>query len=157
MVTVLITGATGFIGKHLAERLSRRSGIRLVCLARKESRPETITFLRSLGCEIMYGDLRDPADVAAAVSGAHRVVHLAAKVYGREWDEESYREANVLATQNLLAACLSEKVKRFVHVSTVGVYGPARCADESTPFSPVNVYERTKAEAETLVRQSGLP
>lgn len=157
METVLITGATGFIGRHLAERLGRRRGIRLVCLARKGSRPEALAFLTSLGAKVRYGDLRSPADAAAAVNGAHRVVHLAAKVSGQGWDEVAYHGANVLATQHLLAACSREKMKRFVHMSTVGVYGPASEADEGTPLSPVNVYERTKAEAETLVRQSGLP
>ncbi len=157
MESILITGATGFIGRHLAERLGRRRGIRLVCLARRGSRPEALAFLRGLGAEVRYGDLRSPADAAAAASGAHRVVHLAAKVSGQGWDEAAYHEANVLATQHLLAACSREKMKRFVHVSTVGVYGPASGADERTPFSPVNVYERTKAEAESLVRHSGLP
>lgn len=156
METVLITGATGFIGKHLAERLSRRRGTRLVCLARPRSRQEDVAFLSGLGAEVLHGDLRNPVDAAAAVAGAHRVVHLAAKVYGGEWDERAYSEANVLATQNLLAACRREKMKRFVHVSTVGVYGPASEADESTPLAPVCAYERTKATAESYVRESGL-
>lgn len=153
---VLITGGTGFIGKHLAKRLCGRKNTKAVCLARKESREEDIAFLERLGVELKYGDLRDAASVDGLCYNIDIVLHLAAKIKGRPHEESAFYELNVKGTKNLISECKRSKVKKFIHISTVGVYGPVENATEERELNPGTPYERTKAEAEKVVLDSGL-
>ncbi len=114
----LITGATGFIGGRLAERLAGE-GHRLRCLVRASS---DTTKLKELGVEIVLGDLSDRPSLQAAAEGCRNVLHCAALVSDWATTEEITR-ANVLGTRNLLEACLAASAERFVHFSTTDVYG----------------------------------
>jgi len=149
---ILITGATGFVGSHLAEAVVRQ-GQRVSTLARAGS---DTAFLERQGVTVHRGDLGDPAAVARAVAGVEVIVHCAAKV--GDWGPvESYRNVNVDALRNLLDAARALPLQRFVHISSLGVY--AAChhygTDESVPLpaSHVDGYTQTKVEAEQLVMQ----
>jgi dihydroflavonol-4-reductase len=143
----LITGATGFVGWHVARKLLER-GHRVRALARDPAR------LRELdGVEPVRGDLRDMESLERAVEGCGVVFHVAAeyRLWTRE-PEEMFR-SNVDGTRNLLEAARRAGVERVVYTSTVGCIGvPANgLGDEQTPVSlqdMVGPYKRSKFLAE---------
>lgn len=159
-MTCLITGATGFVGGHLAEACKAR-GWTVRTLARPTS---DTTFLDRLGAEVRRGDLTEPAAVRAAVEGVDAVVHCAAKV--GDWGPvEEYRAVNVDALRTLLDAVKGRPLRRFVHLSSLGVYAARDHfgTDESEPLpaSHMDGYTQTKVEAEQLTlryqREHGVP
>ncbi|MDF1559872.1 MAG: SDR family oxidoreductase [Bacteroidales bacterium] len=149
-----LTGANGFIGLRLAERLALEGhGVR--CLVRS---PEKFSSLSHLpGVTAVTGDLDDISALQEGVSGCDTVFHLAA--YAKPWSSDKglpYR-VNVTGTENLLKACLVAGVKRLVFTSSAAVIGPSpgiEPIDEDFPRTVprFNEYEETKAEAEELVR-----
>lgn len=151
----LITGATGFIGGHLAERLVRE-GYRVRCLARTSS---DTSLLRSLDVEIVRGDLTDAASLVTAAEGCHVVLHCGALV--SDWATvEEIRRVNVAGTRNALEAAIAASVERFIHLSTTDVYGyPGRPGVEEkyVPGGFSNWYSETKRIAEAEVRRLGQP
>jgi nucleoside-diphosphate-sugar epimerase len=158
--TCLITGATGFIGGHVAEACRAR-GWAVRTLARAGS--ET-ALLDRLGAEVCRGDLTDAEAVRKAAVGADLVVHCAAKV-GDRGPVEEYRAVNVEALRTLLDAVKGGPLRRFVHMSSLGVYEARHHhgTDESEPLpeSHVDGYTQTKVEAEKLAlhyqREHGVP
>lgn len=156
----LITGATGFVGGHLAEACTAR-GIAVTTIARPTS---DTTLLERLGVRIHRGDLADRAVVQQALDDVGVVVHCAAKV--GDWGPvEEFRATNVEALRGLLEACRGRQLRRFVHLSTLGVYAARHHhgTDESEPppTDHMDGYTQTKVEAERLVlqyhREHGLP
>ncbi len=160
MARALVTGATGFIGSHVAERLVR-DGWHVRTLVRPSSQTE---FVDSLGVEKVVGDLTDARSIQEAVQGCDVVVHCAAMV--GDWGPvEQYRKVNVEGMRHLLDAAAEQGVRRFVHVSSLGVY-EARDhygTDESVPppRQHIDGYTQTKVESEELAlqyhRERGLP
>jgi nucleoside-diphosphate-sugar epimerase len=155
-----ITGATGFIGSHLAEACAAR-GLRVGTLARPGS---DTALLEQVGATIHRGDLADADLVRRAVEGADVVVHCAAKV--GDWGPvDDYRGVNVEGLRNLLEACRGRALRCFVHMSTLGVYAARHhySTDESEPLPADHVdgYTQTKVEAEQLAlqyqREHGVP
>src|SRR6478672_3859075 len=113
----LITGATGFVGGHVAEAChDRHQAISVI------ARPTSDTVaLERLAATIHRGELTDPAVVRPAVAEADVVIHCAAKV--GDWGPvEEYRRANVEALRTLLDACKGQALTRFIHLSSLGVY-----------------------------------
>jgi nucleoside-diphosphate-sugar epimerase len=148
----LITGATGFIGGRLAERLAGE-GHRLRCLVRASS---DTAKLRDLGVEIAVGDLADGRSLAEAATGCRHVFHCAALVSDWATTEEINR-ANVLGTRNLLEASIAASVERFIHFSTTDVYGhPATASvkEDHRADRFRNWYAETKLKAEAEVRDA---
>ncbi len=150
---VLVTGASGFIGRHLALRLLRQGRpLRLLVRDAQRLDPE----LRG-GAEVLHGDLRDPASLAPAVRDCAALFHCAGNV--ATWDRwPAYREANVDGVANLLRAVATAggaAPARIVHLSTVDVYGyPRRPADERAPCDGGAFgYGRSKAQGEALLRE----
>jgi len=149
MPKYLITGVTGFVGSHLAEACQRR-GITTVTIARPTS---DLRWPKQFGCEIVQGDITDPATLRKAMDGVTVVIHSAAKV--GDWGPvEDFRQVNVGATTLLLEEAKARKVERFVHLSSLGVY-EARDhfgTDESvpTPTRHIDGYTQTKMEAEKV-------
>jgi nucleoside-diphosphate-sugar epimerase len=154
---VLVTGATGFTGGHLARELKKR-GHRVRALVRN---PRNADALKSEGIELAIGNLTRPAEVRSAVAGCEVVYHIAALYREARHADETYRKVNVEGAENVAKACKAEGVGRLVHCSTVGVHGNvAAPADEDSPFGPLDVYQESKLEGELLVRRyldAGLP
>jgi dihydroflavonol-4-reductase len=155
----LVTGATGFSGSHLVRHLLAR-GDRVRALVRPESREAAAT----LGeVEVVLGDVRDAESVERAVRGADRVFHLAALFRQAGFADAVYEQVNVGGTRHVLEAAKRHAVPRVVHCSTVGVLGHIENppADESSPYAPGDVYQRTKLAGELLAldfgRTTGLP
>ena len=149
---ILITGATGFIGSHLAKDLIEK-GARIKCLVRRSSPDAAVQFLSELGAELVTGDLTDGETLGQAVKDVNVVFHLGGG--GRmDTPEDICHKINVGGTRNLLEACLQQgDAERFVHISTCGVMGNIQNppADETYPYQPENMaYSRAKTEAEKV-------
>lgn len=150
---VLITGVSGFIGTHLAERILRH-GIRVrgLDIIAQENGPR-IDFYR--------GDLTDPVTLRPAVRDCETVFHLA-KWTGRPWTWQASSAIDVAGTANLLEVCRQAGVRRVVHLSSIVVYGPTRRAviTEEDALWPVGAYGTGKVGAERSVNAAirrGLP
>lgn len=147
---VLLTGATGFLGRYLVAEL-RRNGYQVRALTR---RPGAYTWLqRCSGVEIVQGDVREPASLQQAVDGCDRVIHAAA-LFSMWAAAGDFHAHNVQGTANMLAAAAEAGVKRFVYVSTVAAVGQpenGRIIDEQHPLNPHDPYQHSKVQAEKLV------
>ena len=158
MSLVLVTGASGFVGWHVAHLLLTQ-GYRVRALCRPASR------VRDLDVECVPGDLRDPMSLARAVEGCELLFHVAADY--RLWSKrpQELYHSNVDGTRNVLEAAASAGLKRIVYTSTVGCIGMPQDAlgDESTPVSLADMaghYKRSKWLAEQIALEkarSGLP
>jgi NADH dehydrogenase len=137
---IAMTGATGFVGRHVAALLARR-GHTVRALVRRPARAAAVA---GVVAERVPGDVGDADALAALVRGADAVVHLVGIIV--EAGGATFQSVHVEGTARLLAAARAAGVPRFVHMSAVG----ARDAPAATP------YHRTKWQAEELVRRSGL-
>lgn len=150
--TILLTGATGFVGSHVAEALAR-AGHTVRTLARPGS---DTAFLGSLGVTVVPGDLTDPDALRRAADGCDVVVNCAAKV-GDWGPADGYRAVNVEGLRHLLDATLGRPLHRFVHVSSLGVYEARHHygTDETEPLpnNHIDGYTQSKVEAERLALQ----
>ena len=147
----LVTGATGFIGGHIAQRLLD-DGHQVRCLVRSTS---DTALLESMPVEIAVGDLTDAGSLQRAAEGCRYVVHCGAQV--SDWaTTEQMIQTNVTGTRNLLRAAAEASAERFVHISSTDVYGyPAREVDESHIASGfANWYSETKRDGESEVRRA---
>jgi dihydroflavonol-4-reductase len=158
--TVLVTGGTGFTGRHLLRRLVEH-GMRVRATARETSSREG---LEDLSIDWRVGRLHDEAFVGSCAEGVEYVFHMASNYRQGHGSEEDHRNIHVVSTQHLArVASMQAAFKRFVHVSTVGVHGHVENppADEGHPFSPGDIYQRSKLEGERWIlayaRESGLP
>jgi uncharacterized protein YbjT (DUF2867 family) len=138
---ILVTGGTGFVGGHVVQAL-REAGQPVRCLVRDQRRAET---LERLGCELAEGDMTDPASLRRAVEGIERVVHLVAI---RQGTKEQFQRIMSQGTRDLLVAAQEAGVRRFVHMSALGV------SEQTKELVP---YYGAKWEMEHAVRGSELP
>ncbi|CAG0944417.1 sterol-4alpha-carboxylate 3-dehydrogenase (decarboxylating) [Anaerolineae bacterium] len=178
---ILITGANGFIGGRLAERLIADEGARVRGLVRDVTRvgarhsQDHLSLRNHLpiendvqssnsilanasplrDAEIMIGDVTDADVVRRAMDGCDAVVHCAAMQSGRAHLDE-YRRVNVGGTLNLLRAAREANVERFIHISTINAHGipPPRNANADSPLSfRGDFYSVSKAEGERAARE----
>jgi NAD dependent epimerase/dehydratase len=157
--TLLVTGAGGFIGSHLVERLVAE-GARVRALVRYNSRNEwgALDWLPpevTAEVEVILGDLRDIEAVTRAVAGAEYVFHLAAQIaipysYANPRD---FVETNVVGSLNVAQASLQADVRRIVHTSTSEVYGSAQVVPitEDHQLNPQSPYAASKVAADKLM------
>jgi nucleoside-diphosphate-sugar epimerase/choline dehydrogenase-like flavoprotein len=154
---VFVTGASGFIGGCLIEKLVVEYGAEVVALVRQ---PHKSSRLAQLAVEIVVGDVRDPAGLTRAMAGCDGVVHCAVDGSGNAAHK---RLVSVDGIRNVCTAAQAAGVKRVVHLSTVSVYGPtpAGTMDESTAQTPHgDAYGESKLEAEKIAlefNRAGLP
>jgi NAD dependent epimerase/dehydratase len=156
---VLVTGAGGFIGGHLVERLVR-DGARVRAMCRYNSRNDrgTLDWLDAevtAEVEVVLGELRDVESVAAAVEGSEVVLHLGAQIaipYSYV-NPRDFLEVNVLGALNVAQAALRHGVQRVVHTSTSEVYGTAQTVPitEAHPLEPQSPYAASKVAADKLM------
>lgn len=150
----LVTGATGFLGSHLVERLLAQ-GHEVRALARKTS---NISHLKTTGAEIVFGAGEDYDSLLPAVDGMDVVFHAAARVMPGWGEWKDFERDTVRSTENLLRASAEAGVSRFIYVSSGTVLGKASCsdtpADESTKpdldFRPDTYYDWAKLQGEQL-------
>jgi dihydroflavonol-4-reductase len=158
----LVTGATGFLGSHLARQLCER-GESVRVLVRPSS---DLRALEGFSAERLVGDLRDVASLDRALVGVSRVFHVAADY--RLWARNSREiyESNVAGTQNLLDAARRAGVEKFVYTSTVATIavphtgGLPNEETQSSVEEMIGHYKRSKFQAEQraiLAAASGLP
>jgi len=156
-VKVLVTGATGFTGGHLAGTLAAR-GDDVRALVRPKSRARfDRSPLAAAGVTAVEGDLTNAASMRRAIPGVEVVYHIAATYREAGQPDAAYRDINVQGTRHVLEAARAAGVRRVVHCSTGGVHGHIANppANEEAPFNPGDVYQETKLEAEQLAREYG--
>ena len=145
---VLVTGATGFIGGRLAERLAAEEGAIVTGTGRSLDKASHV---RAAGATLVRADLLDKEAMATAVADQEIIFHCAGWLL-RHGGEAAARRLNVEATEQLVRLAAEAGVQRIVHVSSFSAYGPPRqqVMDESVPVDPTqhDVYIRTKAEGE---------
>jgi len=150
----LVTGATGFVGSHLAEALRGR-GDEVTALVRSPRKAEA---LGPLGVRVVAGDLADAGSLARAVEGQEVVFHVAGLVAARS--ESEFMRCNRDGTASLLRAASGAGASRFVLVSSMAAGGPAapgRPLTGAEPARPVTAYGRSKLAAEAAVTAGTLP
>jgi len=158
MKKVLITGADGFIGSHLTEKLLS-SGYEVKCLCQYNSigswgwLDETASDIKQ-NIEVILGDIRDPLIVYNAISGCDIVFHLAALIaipYSYT-APSSYIDTNILGTLNVVQAARSLEIQKVVHTSTSEVYGSAQFVpiNEEHPLVAQSPYAASKIGADQI-------
>ena len=152
---VLVTGATGFTGGHLARALVA-AGHDVSALVRERESEPAATLARA-GITLVPGDLRDTNALTAATAGVEVVYHLAAIYRQAGVPAETYRSVNAVGSQQVVEAAARAGARRVVHCSTVGVHGDVERppANEDAPLKPGDVYQETKLEGERLVQAAG--
>jgi predicted dehydrogenase/nucleoside-diphosphate-sugar epimerase len=158
MPTILVVGATGFIGRRLVEKLVERGhGVRVLS---RSANAAAFQFADT-PVEIMGGAHGDPETAKRALEGIETVYHLA-KCDGKRWQD--YVDGDLAPTRVLGQAALAAGVKRFIYTGTIDSYAsdnPSKVIDCTTPVDPAiatrNYYARSKAGCEALLRDLGLP
>jgi nucleoside-diphosphate-sugar epimerase len=149
---ILVTGGTGFTGTALVQKLLQE-GHNVVALDYKEGLQ--CDALRKHGAEVIIGSVTDPAAVERSMRDVEFVFHLAAAFRELNVPDSFYDEVNVGGTRVVLHAARRAGVRKFLYCSTCGVHGNVEHppADEDAPIRPADYYQRTKYEAEPLVKQ----
>jgi nucleoside-diphosphate-sugar epimerase len=152
VMKILVTGGTGFTGTALVRRLLK-GGHAVVALDYKEGLQ--CDALRSHGADVLIGSVTDAAAVERSMKGVEFVFHLAAAFRELNVPNSFYDQVNVEGTRIVLHAARREGVRKFVYCSTCGVHGNVDHppADEDAPIRPADYYQRTKYEAEPLVKR----
>jgi nucleoside-diphosphate-sugar epimerase len=148
----LVTGASGFTGKALVRSLCAQ-GVTVRAIARPSSKLDS---LADLPVTWLRGQIFDADLAQKAVQGVSYIFHVAAAYREAKITEQTYHDVHVKSTMNLVqAASVVGRLKRFVHVSTVGVHGHIDNppANEEYRFAPGDTYQRTKTEAELWLRE----
>lgn len=145
---IFVTGATGFVGKHVVRQLDhdRMPGKLLV-------RPSATELETGSNLETVCGEIQDPDTYRHALGGVDTVIHLASQ--NIQLDGHGFEAVNVNGTRTLARACSDAGVRRVIYLSSAGVYGHRRLVDasESTPLCPDTALSRSKAKAETVLAE----
>lgn len=151
---VLITGGTGFIGSNLALKcLENGDTVRILGQENTAAESENRKIIEGKGAEVHLVSVVEKEKILNLMQGIDIVYHLAAAQHEANVPDQSFYDANVKGTENVLEASVRSGVKRFVHGSTIGVYGSALVGniDEESPLQPDNIYGKTKLEGEQIV------
>jgi len=147
-----ITGATGFVGSWVAEKLAKR-GERVICLVRKTS---NLRWIKHLAVKYHYASLLDFDSLKDGIEGADYILHCGGVT--KALKPEGYYRGNVQTTENLLKAVMevNPNIKKFVHISSQAAVGPSESItpiDETHACNPLTDYGRSKLETEQMVHQ----
>lgn len=152
--TVLVTGATGFIGSNLTRKLLER-GDKVRVLARNPDK------LKDVGLEVhetVTGSITDRDAIKKAVEGVDKVYAIAGTFREPNLSDADYREVNVEAVRHIVECAAEAGVKRVVHCSTCGIHGNVplgSMVNEDDAFKGIGIYEETKAAGDKLARELG--
>ena len=149
---VLVTGATGFTGGHVARALDA-AGHTVRVLVRDAGR---VPDRSVLGFDVIQGDLRDAAALTRAVQGVEVLYNIAAIYRQAGVPDQTYRAVNAIAVRNLVEAAARAGARRVVQCSTVGVHGDVEHppANEDAPLRPGDIYQHSKVDGERLAREA---
>ncbi|MGE9294003.1 MAG: NAD-dependent epimerase/dehydratase family protein [Puniceicoccales bacterium] len=151
--TILVSGATGFIGKQLVPAL-RQAGWEVTALVRDTAKAAQVPEL--IGSRLVSGDLADIQSLQQAITGCEYVAHLAVlgHVNKEGTTEDKYQQVNAVGTSNMLEACLASGVKKIICCSTTAAIGTpdGNVIDESSPLRPITPYGRSKKAAEGVIQ-----
>lgn len=144
MTKYLITGASGFLGKSIVKKLLKNNQEVKVLIPKKEK----IENFKE--CKIFHKDIND--DLTEVTKGIEVIIHCAAyMVTGKIADKEEAYNTNVRGTKNIIEAAIKNRVKRFIHISSVAAMGETKEADEENMVEPTSIYGKTKLEGEKIV------
>jgi len=142
---ILVTGASGFIGKVVVNRLANQNKV-VKAFVRKNSNISGI----ENDLELCYGDLRNYGEVEKAVSGCKQIIHIAGITKG---SLDELNSVNLVGLKNILQAALKHKIEKVIFLSSIAVYGECLDATESSPYNPYNDYGRSKVIAEEYIKK----
>ena len=147
----LVTGAGGFVGRYVTEALLEK-GFRVRAMIRNPAQAEA---LERLGAEVILADMKDRDALREAVKGVKGIFHIAALFRQAGLPESEFHAVNADGTRALLEAAVEAGVSRLIHCSTVGVIEPRQDvpSDETDPYSPADMYQRSKMEGEKIVQE----
>lgn len=154
---VLLTGATGLIGRHVAKMLASLPGVRVVCIVRHgECHPEAASLIKQ-GAIVFAGNFYDASTINDAFERypIQQVIHVAAIRGGGEASAREFQEVNVKGTERLLCAAYERKVQKFIFCSSVGVHGTIPVtvpAALETSLRGDNQYHQSKITSEEAVQ-----
>jgi dihydroflavonol-4-reductase len=146
MKRAFVTGASGFIGHYLVEKLLQEGWQVQVLVHRKGIAQEQ-------KCEIIQGDITDPDSFKEALKGTDVLFHMAAALGASLISKKEFSQINAEGTANILRAAKEAGVKKIIHFSSAGVFGSVKKnerADENYPLNPINTYDKTKLEGENI-------
>lgn len=150
-MNVLLTGASGFIGKNLCAYLKSK-GIKVIFVVRDKAKLRDAGEIVG-GSQLIEGDLNEPCTLAKLPENIDVVIHAAARLGEWKADKRLIMQANVQVTENLLGWFSRSQCKQFVFISTPGVQGFGhKLAKETAPYHPRGVYEESKVLAEEKIR-----
>jgi len=154
-LNIFISGGTGFIGSRLALAcLERGHSVKVLGQVNTPAEVANRTLLEKEGADVILASVMDREVLLQELKGADYVFHLAAAQHEISVPDQRFRDVNVRGTVNMLEASVNAGVKRFIHGSTIGVYGSSmdgNVIDEESPLQPDNIYGETKAEGEKAV------
>lgn len=153
---IVVTGATGFVGRHFVE--AALSGGHQVSALYRPTTPDKLALMHELqarGVAFHAGELGDLRSLRAAMRGSDCVGHFASAFRETGVSDEYFLATNVAGTRNAVEAAAAEGARRFVFVGTAGIYGSVvpGVVDETAAVNPQNIYERSKVEAEKVLRE----
>ena len=157
MKKVLVTGATGFLGTRLIEKISNIKGLEIVATGRTV---KTKKISKKSNLKYILGDLKDTQFIDSITDGLDAIIHTAALSAQMGNPKDLYR-SNIEVTKNLLEAAKTKKVKKFIFISSPSVYFRFKhqldLKESDILPKPINIYSSSKREAEKLVQSSGIP
>ncbi|MFW9930259.1 MAG: NAD-dependent epimerase/dehydratase family protein [Candidatus Thorarchaeota archaeon] len=152
-MNILITGGTGFIGSRLAlSYLKKGDKVSVLGQENTEAEKENSTLIKDNGAEVILASVLDKDIINQITINKDYIFHFAAAQHEMNIPDQKFWDVNVEGTKNIISSAISNGVKRFIHGSTIGVYGSLQGEiNEESPTNPNNIYEQTKLEAEKLV------
>jgi nucleoside-diphosphate-sugar epimerase len=155
---VIVTGGAGYIGSHLVHSLIS-AGQHVTVIDNGSHAPQILEQALSSGmCDLVPGDIRDPASTAEAYRDCTAVFHLASIVGAPACnaDRKAASSINVTGTEVVASLCAKFSIKRFFFASTCSVYGiNSQLINEASPVNPCDFYAETKVEGETILQRYG--
>jgi dTDP-4-dehydrorhamnose 3,5-epimerase len=153
-MNILITGATGFIGQHLLEELAG-DDLNITVISRQQ---DPIFWCVNKKFKKIQADISKKESLKEAFKNIDAVINIAAELK----NNAKFESTNILGTKNLIELSVENKVKKIIHLSSVGVVGMQYSltpvvVDENTPCHPKNGYERTKLKSEEIIKSSEIP